>query len=73
MLLGIGIYANVQKSEYYERYREFYDFISDPTVAVITCGCLIIVVSTIGMLGALRDNIKFLYTVSAKLTWIAGK
>ncbi|CAB3998089.1 Tetraspanin-17 [Paramuricea clavata] len=60
-LFGIGIYANVQKSEYYKRYSEFYDFISDPTIAVITCGCLIIVVSMFGMIGALRDNIKLLY------------
>ena len=54
----------MQKSEYYKRYSEFYDFISDPTIAVITCGCLIIVVSMFGMIGALRDNIKLLYVVS---------
>ena len=62
-LFGIGIYANVQKSEYYKRYGEFYDFISDPTIAVITCGCLIIFVSMFGLVGALRDNIKLLYVV----------
>ncbi|XP_028397179.1 tetraspanin-17-like [Dendronephthya gigantea] len=61
LLLGIGIYANAQKSEYYERYQEFYDFISDPTIAVITVACLTIVVSGIGMIGALRDNLKLLY------------
>ena len=63
LLLGIGSYANAQKSEYYQHYREFYDFISDPTIAVITVACLTIVVSGIGMIGALRDNIKLLYLV----------
>lgn len=61
LLLSIGIYANVQKSVYYKNYREFYDFVSDPTIAVIACGCTIIFISFFGMLGALRDNIKLLY------------
>lgn len=49
---------------YYKHYREFYDFISDPSVAVIAGSILMIFVSFFGMLGALRDNIKLLYVVS---------
>ena len=61
--MGFGAYANVEKSQYYERYSEFYDFISDPSVAVIAGAALIIFVSFFGMLGSLRDNIKLLYVV----------
>ncbi|XP_046844693.1 tetraspanin-15-like isoform X2 [Xenia sp. Carnegie-2017] len=62
-LIATGVYANVEKSEYYRNYKDFYDFISDPSIAVIICGSIILFVSMFGMIGALRDNIKFLHVI----------
>ena len=59
-MMGIGFWAVTQKSEY----KEFSSISTDPAAVMIAVGLLIFIISFFGTVGALRENICFLRTVS---------
>ncbi|XP_031570694.1 tetraspanin-33-like [Actinia tenebrosa] len=58
VMLGIGIWSITQKSSY----KELSSIATDPAVILVTVGCLIIIISFFGTVGALRENICLLET-----------
>ncbi len=58
--MGVGAWAVLQKTGY----AEVSDFVSDPAIIIIAVGCFIFLVSFCGCVGALRENICLLKTVS---------
>lgn len=64
-MIGIGCWAVTQKSDY----KEFSSISTDPAAVMIAVGVLIFVISFFGTVGALRENICFLRTVSTYLLY----
>ena len=60
-MLGVGIWAVTQKSSY----DQLSSIATDPAAVLIAVGCLIIIISFFGTVGALRENICLLQTVSS--------
>jgi hypothetical protein len=60
-MLGVGIWSVTQKSSY----KELSSIATDPAAVLIAVGCLIIIISFCGTVGALRENICLLETVSS--------
>ena len=58
--MGVGFWAVTQKSDY----KEFSSISTDPAIVMIVVGFLIFIISFFGTVGALRENICFLRTVS---------
>lgn len=58
--MGVGFWAVTQKSDY----KEFSSISTDPAAVMIAVGLLIFIISFFGTVGALRENICFLRTVS---------
>ena len=59
-MMGVGFWAVTQKSDY----KEFSSISTDPAIVMIVVGFLIFIISFFGTVGALRENICFLRTVS---------
>ena len=59
-MMGVGLWAVTQKSEY----NEFSSISTDPAAVMIAVGAFIFIISFFGTVGALRENICFLKTVS---------
>ena len=59
-MIGIGSWAFTQKSDL----KEFSTLSTDPAVVMIVVGVFIVIISFFGTVGALRENICFLKTVS---------
>ena len=66
VMMGIGFWAVTQKSDY----KEFSSISTDPAVVMIVVGLLIFIISFFGTVGALRENICFLRTVSMLFLYI---
>lgn len=62
-LLAIGIYAEVER----QRYKTLEGIFLAPAVILIILGIVMFVVSFIGVLASLRDNLTLLKVVSANL------
>lgn len=61
VMMGVGLWAVTQKSDY----SEFSSISTDPAAVMIAVGAFIFIISFFGTVGALRENICFLRTVSA--------
>ena len=59
-MMGVGLWAITQKSDY----NTFSSISTDPAAVMVAVGALIFVISFFGTVGALRENICFLRTVS---------
>ena len=59
-MMGVGLWAVTQKSDY----NEFSSISTDPAAVMIAVGAFIFIISFFGTVGALRENICFLKTVS---------
>ena len=59
-MMGVGFWAVTQKSDY----KEFSSISTDPAIVMIVVGFFIFIISFFGTVGALRENICFLRTVS---------
>lgn len=60
VMMGVGFWAVTQKSDY----SEFSSISTDPAAVMVAVGLFIFVISFFGTVGALRENICFLRTVS---------
>ncbi|CAH3034918.1 unnamed protein product [Porites lobata] len=58
VMMGVGLWAVTQKSEY----NEFSSISTDPAAVMIAVGAFIFIISFFGTVGALRENICFLKT-----------
>ena len=67
-MMGVGLWAVTQKSDY----KEFSSISTDPAAVMIAVGALIFIISFFGTVGALRENICFLRTVSTFFVWHVG-
>ena len=61
VMMGVGFWAVTQKSDY----KEFSSISTDPAAVMIAVGFFIFFISFFGTVGALRENICFLRTVSS--------
>ena len=59
--MAVGIYAEVER----QRYKTLDGLFLAPAIILIVLGLLMFVVSFIGVLGSLRDNIVMLKVVSS--------
>lgn len=66
-ILGIGIYAEVER----QQYKTLEGVFLAPSIILILLGIILFVVSFIGVLGSLRDNITLLKVVSGEVLEIA--
>ncbi|KAJ7377941.1 protein localization to plasma membrane [Desmophyllum pertusum] len=58
VMIGVGLWAVTQKSDY----KEFSSISTDPAAVMIAVGVFIFIISFFGTVGALRENICFLRT-----------
>lgn len=63
-ILAIGIYAEVER----QRYKTLEGVFLAPAIILIILGVVMFIVSFIGVLAALRDNLTLLKVVSLNLT-----
>lgn len=63
-ILAIGIYAEVER----QRYKTLEGIFLAPAIILIILGVVMFIVSFIGVLAALRDNLTLLKVVSLNLT-----
>ena len=61
VILAVGIYAEVER----QRYKTLDGLFLAPAIILILLGLLMFIVSFIGVLGSLRDNITMLKVVSS--------
>ena len=61
VILAVGIYAEVER----QRYKTLDGLFLAPAIILIVLGLLMFIVSFIGVLGSLRDNITMLKVVSS--------
>lgn len=59
-MIGVGLWAVTQKSDY----NTFSSISTDPAAVMVAVGGFIFIISFFGTVGALRENICFLKTVS---------
>lgn len=64
MILAIGIYAEVER----QRYKTLEGLFLAPALILILLGILMFIVSLIGVLASLRDNLVLLKVVSGMLS-----
>lgn len=66
-MIGIGIWAYIEKNKYYyQSIQTIYDILLDLSIMLIIVGAIIFVVGYAGCIGALRENLCFLrvfYTI----------
>ena len=60
VFIGIGAWAVLQKTGY----KDISDFVTDPAIVLIAVGVWMFLINFIGTVGALRENICCLETVS---------
>lgn len=71
LVLSVGIYAEVER----QKYKTLESAFLAPAIILILLGVIMFVVSFIGVLASLRDNLCLLQVVSqpcAPLSWWAG-
>lgn len=63
-MMGVGLWAVTQKSDY----NTFSSISTDPAAVMVAVGGFIFIISFFGTVGALRENICFLKTVSLSIS-----
>jgi tetraspanin-33 len=65
VLIGIGIWAYIEKQKYYHKEIEsVYDIIFDLSIIFLVLGAVIFILGYAGCIGALRENVYLLKFVS---------
>ena len=65
VLIGVGIWAMVERSKYYQTdIKDVYDVFTDVSIVLIVFGIIIFIIACAGCIGALRENVILLKIVS---------
>lgn len=66
-ILAIGIYAEVER----QRYKTLEEVFLAPAIILILLGIVMFIVSFVGVLAALRDNLTLLKVASSNLSFLS--